>query len=103
MSAITIKFAPASLMGQFYTCRSQAALAIDYRNDYTDGPKFVTELTGEDAAEDAFDLANNPCRQDEREEVYGRRRSVSVGDIVVVDEEEYLCASFGWTLLETVV
>lgn len=103
MSAISIKFAPVSIMGEFYTCRSQAALAIANSASYTDGPIFVTPLTGEDAAEEAFDLSNNPCRQDEREEVYGYGRSVSVGDVVIVDDAEYLCSAVGWTLLETVV
>ena len=50
-------------------------------------------------AEEVFDLTNNPGRQDEREELYGRFRSVSVGDIVEVDGVPFLCASMGWTAL----
>ena len=99
MSNITVKFAPVSIMGQFYFGTDQAALAVAHSASYTDGPIFVTELSGEDAAEEAFDLSNNPYRQDEREEVYGRGRSVSVGDVVIVDDAEYLCASSGWLLL----
>ena len=58
------------------------------------------ELAGEDAAEEMFDLSNNPSRDDERAELYGRGRSVSTGDIVVVDEDMYLCMSCGWKKLD---
>jgi hypothetical protein len=57
---------------------------------------------GKSACEEIFDLTNNPCRQKEREEKYGRGRSVSVGDIVGVDDETagvtelYVCAPCGW-------
>ena len=60
-------------------------------------------MAGKDAAEEAFDLTNNPGRQDERENKYGRGRSVSVGDIVLVDEAAYLCLSSGWELLDLVL
>ena len=52
--------------------------------------------------EEIFDLTNNPYRQEEREERYGRGRSVSVGDIVGVENEKtgvtkfYVCAPCGW-------
>lgn len=59
----------------------------------------VPGLAGEAAAEEVFDLTNNPCRQDERVELYGRGRSVSVGDIVNVDGVDWLCASVGWKCL----
>ena len=66
---------------------------------------FTTTITlecdeeGAMAAEEMFDLTNNPNRQDERERRYGRLRSISTGDIVRVDGFDYLCLSFGWTLL----
>ena len=52
-----------------------------------------------DIAEEIFDLTNNPGRQAEREELYGRHRSVSVGDIVTIDGVDMLCASVGWIRL----
>lgn len=57
---------------------------------------------GEDAAEECFDVTNNPSRQDEREAVYGRHRSVSVGDIVLIEETggAFYCASSGWVQFE---
>jgi hypothetical protein len=53
-------------------------------------------LEGSEAAEEVFDLTNNPNRQQEREERYGRHASVSVGDIVQVGDSGFLCASVGW-------
>ena len=69
------------------------------RNFYVSLPPIVTDKTGIDAAEEMFDLTNNPSRQDEREELYGNGRSVSVGDIVEVDGVDYLCSSFGWKVV----
>lgn len=46
--------------------------------------------------EEAFDLTNNPYRQDERMKKYGNGRSVSVGDIVEVEGRCFLCLSMGW-------
>ena len=50
----------------------------------------------EDICEYAFDVTNNPSRQEEREKVYGRGRSLSVGDIVTVNENSYVCDNIGW-------
>lgn len=57
------------------------------------------EINGEAVAEEVFDLTNNPSRQDERERVYGRGRSISSGDIVEVDGVAYLCLPIGWARL----
>lgn len=62
---------------------------------------FDVDANGEDAAEEVFDLTNNPSRQDERVEVYGMGRSVSSGDIVVVGEDQWVCLSVGWAKLHT--
>ena len=56
----------------------------------------VADSRGEDVAEELFDLTNNPGRQAERERRYGRGRSLSVGDIVEVDGDMFVCASHGW-------
>jgi hypothetical protein len=56
----------------------------------------VGEVTGTDAGDELYDLTNNPGRQIEREAKYGRGRSMSVGDVVRINGEEYLCVSFGW-------
>ena len=54
---------------------------------------------GDRAAEEMFDLTNNPEREGERLEKWGNRRSVSVGDVVQVDDVSFLCCSIGWTQL----
>lgn len=97
ISAVTIKLAPTELMGLFYTSRRGVVnVALGNYNAYEIRPCFAVDAAGIDAAEEAFDLTNNPCRQDEREQLYGRGRSVSVGDIVEVDGTNYLCNSTGW-------
>ena len=56
--------------------------------------------TGENAAEEAFDLTNNPSRYDEKTTLYGDCRSVSVGDVVEVQDHDttqrFLCMTMGW-------
>jgi hypothetical protein len=52
-----------------------------------------------------FDLTNNPGRQVEREEKYGRHRSVSVGDIIEVEEQPelkstWICEPSGWKRID---
>ena len=63
------------------------------------GAPIVTQHVGEDAAEEIFDLSNNPSREDERAERYGSHRSLSVGDIVSVNGIDYLCAIRCWVQL----
>lgn len=102
MANVKIKFIPAGMMtvdmylpGGKETARRGVASGL-----YVEESKWF-EVNGDskDAAEDAFDLTNNPSRQDEREQVYGRGRSLNVGDIVVVGEEVWLCAPMGWVEL----
>lgn len=67
---------------------------------------FQTTFTGEKAAEEAFLISDNPSYGETREIVLGHQRSMMVGDIVDVVEENgtittYICASFGWVELES--
>lgn len=60
---------------------------------------------GSEIAEEMFDLSNNPSRQDERDELYGSVRSVSVGDVIQVRNgpgpfEWWLCCSAGWKRID---
>ena len=57
---------------------------------------FETELAGELAAEEMFDLSNNPGREQERSERWGNWRSLSVGDIVQVNDDCWVCGVIGW-------
>jgi hypothetical protein len=96
MALVKIKFAPS------YRCMFDDDAVTTVRKALADGlyveesALFTVDGDSMDAAEEAFDLTNNPGRQDEREQVYGRGRSLSTGDIVVVGEEQWVCMSFGW-------
>lgn len=57
---------------------------------------FETEVAGVLAAEEMFDLSNNPSREEERAERWGGNRSLMVGDIVQVNDDCYVCAVVGW-------
>ncbi len=98
MATVKLKFAPVSLMADLLLRSNATEIAQKALKEglYTESNLFEVDGDSADAAEDAFDLTNNPSRQEEREEKYGRGRSLSVGDVVVVGEEQWLCASMGW-------
>lgn len=71
-----------------------------YRPEYIRTHSFsVDKENAIEAAEEVFDITNNPSRQDECVEIYGCHRSVNVGDIVVVDGTSFLCENIGWTAI----
>ena len=57
---------------------------------------FETDKSAELAAEEMFDLSNNPGRDAERSERWGDWRSLSVGDIVQVNDDSWVCGVVGW-------
>lgn len=71
-----------------------------YRPEYIRTHSFTVDKENAiEAAEEVFDITNNPSRQDECVEVYGCHRPVNVGDIVVVDGTSFLCENIGWTAI----
>ena len=99
MSKVTIYLAPRDVMGEFFFSEKSKELAAAAFPRYTPVGPFKFRETGEDAADEAFDLTNNPSRDAERAATYGRGRSVSSGDVVEVDGVKYLCMSIGWEVL----
>lgn len=102
MATATIKLVNGELMGSFYFTKDPEALARKLLAEgyyKVAGTMGFPAMEGEDVAEAVFDLTNNPSRREEREELYGSFRSVSVGDIVCVDGVDYLCERFGWKQL----
>jgi predicted transcriptional regulator len=99
MTTTQIMLAPRELMGQWYFTKDAQSLALQHLNQYTTMPAIQVAETGQDAAEEMFDLTNNPSRQRERLTLYGNHRSLSVGDIVQVDNTRYLCLSQGWSTI----
>jgi hypothetical protein len=96
MQKVTILLAPRDIMRDAYFCEDTVGLVkknlFRFEKVEVDG---VAD-TGEAAAEEMFDLTNNPYRQEERVQRYGRGRSVSVGDVVAVGDDQFVCASCGW-------
>jgi hypothetical protein len=82
----------------FYRPGSVDSLVADFlqRGVYITQMTVRTPLAGEAAAEELFDLTNNPNREQERAKDYGSGRSISVGDIVEVAGENWLCCPVGW-------
>ena len=99
MAVATIKLVNEDFLGEFYFQKDPTALAKQLMREgryKVHGSMGVPGMEGEAVPEEVFDLTNNPGRQYEREDMYGRHRSVSVGDIVNVDGADWLCCSMGW-------
>ena len=97
---VTILLAPRDIMRDIYFNKDVAKLVEDnlfrYEKAYTFEFKPSAFDSDIEPAEEAFDLTNNPSRQDERVKTYGTKRSLSVGDVVDVDGKKLLCQPFGW-------
>ena len=102
MSVVTVKQLREEYLREFgfrtLSCSLVGTMLREGKFDVV-GSMAFPRLNGEDAAEEVFDLTNNPYRQTERENLYGRGRSLSVGDVVNVDGEDFYCAGSGWIKL----
>ena len=96
MAKVRIMLAPSIVMRNAYFEEDLPAYVKDLLTGYKIYPAIEVSQIGKDAAEEAFDLTNNPWRQAEREAKYGRDRSISVGDIVDVDGKMFVCSRDGW-------
>ncbi len=101
MSQYIILFAPDWLRRDMFgeEVSAIARANIDVYKPF--GVTFTTDKEGEDAAEEAFDLTNNPSRDvDRRIAGFVNHRNLSTGDVVRVigydDVADYICKSFGW-------
>lgn len=101
MATVKMMFSPANSQRFMTTSEMIPEIRADLAaGKFTSSEPFEVEGEGVDAADEAFDLTNNPGRQEEREEKYGRGRSLSSGDIVEVNgTEHWVCLSFGWDKL----
>lgn len=93
MTYLTVKLSPPWIRMDIYQTEDRVKLVKDYLHTYSVLPSFESDKSN---PEEAFDLTNNPSRQEEREARYGLHRSVSVGDVVEVDGVDFLCDSVGW-------
>lgn len=104
MSQIQVQLVREEFMPEFYTWPDAALTArrlLEQGQYRVQAELTIPGVRGAytEIAEEIFDLTNNPGREDERLELYGRHRSVSVGDIVSIDGVDMLCASIGWIRL----
>lgn len=106
-SSVTVLLVPDQLLRDFYMVKFNNEDKMNFIktnfHSYQSAASWDVDYADDDAAEEAFDLTNNPYRQSERVELYGRGRSLSIGDIVEVcangETTEFLCDSFGWIKL----
>jgi len=77
----------------------------DWEKNYVLIGQFFTEDVDIDACEDAFDLSNNPSRNNERKLVQGLSESLSVGGVVKLEQRDddsrvetkfLMCLTVGW-------
>ena len=101
MAHVTVALIDNLKLGDFYFTQDAPALARKYLDEglYETVGELDLPYEGEDACEEVFDLTNNPMRMDRRSR-YGNGRSVSVGDLVVVDGTIYLCRPTGWVVVD---
>jgi len=99
MAKVIIHLAPLAMSGTSFYNKSVLPVVRQHLPEYRVAGFFETDKVGTAAAEEAYDLTNNPDRQEEREEKYGRGQSVSTGDVIEVDGEHFVCMSGGWAKL----
>lgn len=99
MSTITIKLMPIEMMRDIYFVEDKESFVKNSLDQYKVCKPFNINCNSFDVAEYIYDLTNNPSRQEEREDFYGRGRSVSIGDIVNVDGIDFLCDRIGFIQL----
>ena len=103
MSIATVLLLDSNYLGNFYFTKDAVNLAKEFLSQgrYTKSVSLDIPYEGEEAAEELFDLTNNPSpiRQANRRVRYGNGRSLSVGDIVEVDNVKYLCRPNGWEIV----
>ena len=97
---VHVFLAPDHLFGSFELYRSEALEQVrTNRSSYRLVGMIPTDLVGEDAAEMVFDISNNPSKESLKESMGWVGRSLSVGDIVVVDGAEFVALPVGWKIL----
>lgn len=101
VAQVIVKMVNEDFLGEFYFTKDALSLARELTKEgrYRTAAEYYTPAEGEEAAEQAFDISNNPSREGERVRIFERQRSLSVGDIVVVNGVSFLCASMGWEQL----
>ena len=96
MSTIKVKLIDQENRVNFCLCDDPVALARELKDEYITSITLESDKKGVEAAEEVYALSNYPTLQSKKDELYGTERGVSVGDIVSVDDDEFLCWTVGW-------
>lgn len=105
MSIVRVKLRPSYLReDRKHNNEDILALAVKHYADYEALDRsFMFPEESMEAAEHMFDLTNNPSKEEERAGMYGPHRSVAVGDIIEVTDDEnsgvterWVCMPVGW-------
>ena len=101
MANITVHMLNPLHLADFYFTQEPEAKALSYmvEGKYVALGPIDLPFEGEEAAEEMFDISNHPRRRYQRDEIFGRCRSLSVGDIVEVDGDLFLCRPCEWLKL----
>ena len=110
MSKVRVQLCPELLRSSMIRAKMTELLdwVKQFKDEYDTTHRFTVIGTSIEAAEEVFDITNNPSREEESKDLYGCHRPVSVGDIVIVEELQedgsfkevsYLCENIGWTAL----
>lgn len=101
MARVQVKLAPWEIVGAFSRGLEPGRDAVRSNlGRYVWLPTIELEgFTAAEAAEEMFDVSNNPSRIISCRKIYGTSRSVSIGDVVCVDDVDYLCVPLGWEKL----
>jgi hypothetical protein len=101
MSKVTIFLATDDIMLQFLIAGSDCLSVAKHEFwKYTVAKQFFCGKTGVDAAEEAFDITNNPDRFEERNHIHGNLRPIYDSDVVDVDGAKYIRMGIGWEILK---
>ena len=72
-----------------------------YNIDFFDSMMVNLEVASDDPiaiCEEIFDVTNNPSRNEDRAALgLNKVRSLSVGDVVMVEDRSYVCLPVGWS------
>lgn len=77
--------------------QSRECIKNDPKENCYDVVSFESNLDKDiDICDRIFDITNNPNLNEERQKLFPNVRSMSVGDLVYVNNKFYICMPIGW-------
>lgn len=105
MTMVKVHLCPQNLRREIFITENLPSFVKDNFLKYAETHFFTVPQAGEEAAEEVFDLSQNPSRDEERLSVYRNHRPVCVGDVVEClhrdrSRQFFLCDPIGWTQID---